>query len=74
MQILAATMVTAGLLILAVAQLPVLSSASGRTNAGQLRLLRPSTGEYTVHVAILTWLHASAKYAASGIPRQAQSD
>ena len=51
MQILAATMVTAGLLILAVAQLPVLSSATGKIGAGQLRLLRPSTGEYAVHVA-----------------------
>ena len=60
MQILAATMVTAGLLILAVAQLPIHSSAIGRTNAGQFRLLRPSTGEYVIHVAISTWVHASA--------------
>ena len=43
-QILAATMVTAGLLILAIAQLPIIGQATGMRGRDNLRLLRPGTG------------------------------
>lgn len=45
LQFLAATMVTAGLLILAIAQLPFISHATGMTGTEQLRILRPERGE-----------------------------
>lgn len=43
-QILAATMVTAGLLLLAIAQLPIIGQATGMRGSDNLRLLRPGTG------------------------------
>ncbi len=45
LQILAATMVTAGLLILAIAQLPVISQATGMRGGDQLRISRPGAGD-----------------------------
>ncbi len=44
-QILAATVVTAGLLILAVAQLPIIGQATGLKGTYNLRLLRPEKSE-----------------------------
>lgn len=45
-QILAATMVTVGLLVLAMAQLPIIGQATGiRGGRDGLRLLRPGTGK-----------------------------
>ena len=44
LQILAATMVTAGLLVLAIAQLPVIGQATGTRGRDNFRLLRPGTG------------------------------
>ena len=44
LQILAATMVTAGLLVLAIAQLPNIGQATGMGGRDNFRLLRPGTG------------------------------
>ena len=44
-QILAATLVTAGLLVLAIAQLPIIGQATGISGGrDNLHLLRPGTG------------------------------
>ena len=45
LQILAATMVTAGLLLLAIAQLPAISQATGMRGGDQLRISRPGAGD-----------------------------
>ena len=47
LQILAATMITAGLLILAIAQLPVISQATGMRGGDQLLISRPGAGDKT---------------------------
>ena len=53
-QILAAMMVTAGLLVLAMAQLPIIGQATGiRGSTDNLRLLRPGTGTHLLFPCML---------------------
>ena len=61
-QILAAAMVTAVLLVLAIAQLPVIGQATGiRGGREELRLLRPATGTDPLFLCMLltAWRYSS---------------
>ena len=53
-QILAATMVTAGLLVLVISQLPIIGQATGfRASTDNLRLLSPGTGTHPLFPGML---------------------